>query len=178
MKIQTTSLQLLSALCLTGAAQAQITFSVDRFGPVIATPSTCPGGLITGADILTPSSGGPCAPSTAVLAPLPMPSIVIPGGAGGLGIASAGGCVGAPPGVNCPAELDALSYGQDMIVNSAGVSLPAGSIFFSVDEYAQGLPGPFAPNVLSEGFLTGVNDAAADVFRNTLAMPILPVGPG
>lgn len=179
MKIHTTSLQLLSALCLAGAAQAQITFSIDRFGPVIASPSTCPGGLITGADILTPSSGAPCAPSTAVVGPLPLPSIVIPGGPGGLGIPTAVGCIGAPPGANCPAEVDALSYGLDQIMTATGLNLPASSIFFSVDEYAQGIPGsPFAPNVLTEGIGFGANDAAADVFRNTLAMPILPLGPG
>ncbi len=179
MKIHTTSLQFLSALCLAGAAQAQITFSIDRLGPVIATPSTCPGAPITGADILTPSSGLPCQASSAVVAPLPVPSIVIPGGPGGLGIATAAGCTGAPPGNNCPSEVDALSYGLDQIMTATGLTLPVSSIFFSVDEFAQGIPGsPFPPNVFSEGFLTGVNDAAADVFRNTIPMPLLPLGPG
>ena len=181
MKIQNT-LRLLPFLCFAGAAQAQISFSIDYLGSTVSLPSTCPGLPITPGDILTPASGAPCQPSSAVVGGLPVPSIVIQGATPapmGLGIPSVGLCAGAPGGTPCPAELDALSYGRDNIMNSAGTTLAVSTIFFSVDEFAVGVAGgPFAPNVWSEGVMTGVKNHAADVFTNSLAIPFLPAGPG
>jgi hypothetical protein len=181
MKLQT-SLRLIPFLGLAGIAQAQISFSIDYLGSTVSLPSTCPGLPITPGDILTPASGAPCQPSSAVVGGLPPPSILIPGGVAtpiGLGIPSVGICTGAPGGTPCPAELDALSYGRDMIQNSAGTGLGKANIFFSVDEFAVGvIGGPFAPNVWSEGLLTGVQNHAADVFTNSLAIPFVPAGPG
>jgi hypothetical protein len=181
MKIQD-SLRLIPFLGLAGMAQAQISFSVDYLGSTVSLPSTCPGLPITAGDILTPATGAPCQPSSAVIGGLPPPSILIPGGLPapmGLGIPSVAGCTGVPGGAPCPAELDALSYGRDTIQNSAGTGLQVANIFFSVDEFATGIAGgPFAPNVWSEGVLTGVKDHAADVFSNSLAIPFVPAGPG
>lgn len=50
-------------------------------------------------------------------------------------------------------EVDALSYGRDM-----------GDLYFSVDEFAIGIPSPMPPNVLTEG-AAGNEEASADVFR-------------
>jgi PEP-CTERM motif len=159
-----------ASMALGTIAQGQVrpTFSID----VQSAQSGAPGpvnGILEGfgsgirideGSILTPARPGPPGPnppSFAAFGPLPPPGLMVgalPGAAGsvpgGLGIVPAGPLGGA-------VELDALSYGHDY-----GIEL-----MFSVDEWAGGdfmLP-PAPPNVLSEGALSGVFDAAADVFR-------------
>jgi hypothetical protein len=61
-------------------------------------------------------------------------------------------------------ELDALSYGRDL----------GDELFFSVDEFAIGLPG-VPPDVFSEG-VGGTAEASADVF--TYGGPVTPTPPG
>ncbi len=146
-----------------GHASAQILFSVDYRGPTIGTPVPCAPGLITAGDILSVRPPFVCGADVPIYGPVPPPDVVIPGGpfALGLGVPTIGGCVGVGPGVPCPAELDALSMGQEPFL-VRGI-LPAGTFVFSVDEWAVGRPGsPLAPNVLSEA---GVFDSAGDVFE-------------
>src|SRR6185295_9059028 len=113
----------------------------------ITVPGPAP---ITAGDILkpTPPAIGYAPPA------LPPPGISIAAGfapAPGLAIPTGPGCVGAPPGIPCPIELDALSYGTDFVPPTSPASPLAGTWVFSVDEWAIGIaPSPLAPNVLSE----------------------------
>jgi hypothetical protein len=154
-----------------------MTFSVDAEGP-LATPPPI-GGVpdfflgvpIDGGDILTPPLPGPAGPNMPAFGPLPVPGreisalpaffppkpAVVPGGLGIL------------PGASL--EIDALSFGADM----------GAQLFFSVDEFALGIPGaPLPPNVTSEG-AAGAAEAAADVFAYLgplVATPPVAVPPG
>jgi hypothetical protein len=150
------------ALAAANAALAQTTFSIDHKGPTIGIPSPTP---ITEGDILI-TTGGPPRPG-----PLPPPTIVIPGGLGGLGLATWAGCVGHPPGFACGVEVDALSYSMDGPVIPG---MPPGSWKFSVDQYALGFPSPVPPNVFSESPMP-IAEAASDVFID-LGLPPLPGG--
>ncbi|MCY2960253.1 MAG: hypothetical protein NTY35_08805 [Planctomycetota bacterium] len=157
--------------CLASGAAAQVvpqrvTFSIDWMSPSRALIPASHG------DVLAPMPGG--MPSFAA----PPPAVVIPGGpvGVGLGIPSYGGCIGTPPGVPCPIELDALSYGSDAVIRPGPT--PAHTYEFSVDEFATGIPGsPLAPNVLSEA---PCGDSAADIFGDLgqpgAAMGIMPNG--
>ncbi len=159
-----------SLLCaLSGVSQAQL-FSIDYRGPTITTPGPVP---ITAGDILTPAAGGPAYAPPALLGPMvAIPAGVIP--FPGLGIGTAGGCIGAPPGVICPIEVDAISNGMDFIPVAAPGSPLAGTWVFSVDEWAVGFPGsPLAPNVFGE---SPCADEAADVFE-ALNIPGGPIPP-
>ncbi len=141
--------------CLAAGAHAQVvpqpvTFSIDWMSPSRALIPASHG------DILAPMPGG--LPSFAA----PPAGVVIPGGpvGVGLGIPSYGGCIGTPPGVPCPTELDALSYGTDFPVRPGPT--PAHTYEFSVDEFAVGFPGsPLAPNVLNQA---PCGDSATDIF--------------
>lgn len=154
---------------LSGVGHAQL-FSIDYRGPTILMPGPLP---ITAGDILTPT---PPAPAYAPPG-LPFPTVAIPAGFApfpGLGLATAGGCIGAPPGAPCPIEVDAISNGMDFIPVGAPGSPRAGTWVFSVDEWAVGFPGsPLAPNVLSEA---PCFDTAADVFE-ALNIPGGPIPP-
>jgi hypothetical protein len=141
------------AAATAASAPAQMTFSIDYRGPTIGIPSPMP---ITGAAILTPTTPG----GVPALGPLPPPTVVIPGGPGGLGIPTAGPCVGVGPGLPCPAEVDALSYGVD---GPAIPGMPPGSYKFSVGRGAIGFPTPVAPNVFSETPLP-IGEGASDIF--------------
>jgi hypothetical protein len=155
---------------LSASAQAQVVFSIDYRGASIGTPATG-GGCITEADLLTPATAG----GVPAYGPLPPPAISISGGFGppGPGLAIPGfGCGCHAPGVPCPRELDALSFGMDTIIRPG--PMPAGTYVFSVDPCTMGLPGPLAPNVTTE---TPPADSAADVFE-ALAVPGAPVPPG
>ncbi len=152
----------LSAAALTlilAPANAQMTFSIDWHGPTRAMPDCATGAPISDATILAACGGAPAMP--VVPGPLPPPMVVIPGGPGGLGLITAPPCAGSPGGAFCPTEVDALSYGFDGPV--LPMPTPPGQWYFSVDEYAVGLPGvPFPPSVTSEA--GGFGDAASDVF--------------
>jgi hypothetical protein len=157
-------------LCaISGAAHAQL-FSIDYRGPNIATPGPLPK---TAGDILTPIAPAPgYAPPV-----LPMPMVAIPAGVApfpGLGLLTAPGCIGAPPGVPCPVEVDAISNGKDFVPAGAPGSPLAGTWVFSVDEWAVGFPGsPLAPNVFGE---SPCADEPADVFE-ALNIPGGPIPP-
>ncbi len=72
-------------------------------------------------------------------------------------------------------EIDALSFGNDALLPQIG----GPSLFFSVDEFALGIPGsPAPPNVTSEGGRFVANrEASADIFSR-LFLPALPIAPG
>jgi len=149
------------------------TFSIDFQGPTVGAPDGFFGGMpITEGDILTPFPPGPLGPNPPALGPLPTPGIfrtvpaivAAPGPGGGI------------------RELDALSYGHDPIRKTlidgglAGHGA-AGSIYFSVDEFATGIPGtPTPPNVATEGAL-GAMEASADVYRSKAPGFAKPPGP-
>ncbi|MFN0244785.1 MAG: hypothetical protein ACKVWV_18010 [Planctomycetota bacterium] len=156
-----------AGVLIDGLSTAQ-SFSIDYRGPTITVPSPTP---ITAADILVPTPPG--APGFAPPA-LPVPFVGVGGGfipAPSLGIPSVPGCVGAPPGAMCPAEVDALSWGTDFVPVGGGLS---GTWVFSVDEFAVGIPGsPLAPNVVSEA---PCFDHSADVFA-ALNLPAGPIPP-
>ena len=167
----------LAALIFAGVAPGianAMTFSIDWQGPTAGgvpgpftgIPDSFTGIPIDEGSILTPFFPGPPGPNPPAFGPLLPPGMMVhslagsPFGSvpGGLGI------VTGPPfgGV----ELDALSYGRD-----DGIEL-----FFSVDEWAIGLPGPAPPNVFTEGAF-GAAEASADVFAYLgLAIPT-PPGP-
>jgi len=152
-----------TALAYTPFAEAQVrpTFSIDVQSAMVGGPGPFTGlgdgwaGVaIDEGMILTPmlpGPGGPNVPSPGGV-PLPPPGLMLTSVASVAG--SVPGGLGVTPGAGI--ELDALSYGHDH-----GIEL-----MFSVDEWAGGdFLAPFAPpNVSSEGALSGVFDAAADVF--------------
>jgi hypothetical protein len=154
----------LASALVAGAAAAQPTFSVDLQGPsglgaadgFFALP-------ITEGDILTTSPPGPPGPNPLLLGPLPAPGIEVGAAPGAVGAVPGG--LGIVPGVGGCVELDALSYGRD-----AGNEL-----YFSVDEFAAGVPSPLPPNVVTEGSV-GTLEAAGDVFR--FLGPLAPTPPG
>ncbi len=127
--------------------------------------------------VMPPGPPGPNVPQVPVFAPLPTPGLMVGPLAGAGGSVPGGlGILPGPVGAFNRVELDALSYGHDL-----GIQL-----MFSVDEWAGGdFLAPFAPpNVFSEGPLSGLNEAAADVFSyNGTVMRTPPpaaggVGPG
>ena len=144
-----------------------VTFSIDFQGWLVSLGyfegfffST----FITEGDVLTPGDLGPPGPNPAgfgffepglEIAPDPgSPFGVVPGGLGIL------------PGFEGFVEVDALSYGWDAL----------GRLFFSVDEFAIGVPGPSPPDVASEASL-GVEEASADVFEFLGSVAPTPPGP-
>jgi len=148
-------------------AQAQFTFSIDYAGFTISAPDSFTAVPITEGDLLTPALGAPA------LGPLPVPGIDVSGGfAGGLGLIGHAPCVGHPPNTQCRIELDAVSYGQDLMANSAGFL--ANSIWFSTDTFALGVPGGPPPTVFSEAPCA---DLATDVFGSGITMPPGPIPP-
>lgn len=152
------------------AAQNPLQFSIDWRSSSHGVAS-CGGAPITAGDILSacPAPG---------LGPLATPRIVVPGGPGGLGLATHPGCVGSGPGVMCGVEVDALSSGDDAPFKPDDEIQP-GSIYFSVDEFSGSLPGtPVLPNIVSE---RPSGDSGADVMVGTSPLPwgpFPPVGPG
>jgi len=172
---------LLAALALIGSAataRAQFTFSIDHLGPTNGVPNAFSGLPIRPSDILTPSTAGPFVPGFPMIGPLPVPGTLIPGGAAfaSLAIPSYAGCVGVPPWIPCPNEVDALSYGIDAIP-PLGVIQPTRTWVFSVDEFAAGVPVFLPPSVDSEGIGTLVDEACTDVFQSHPMSPSpMPVG--
>jgi hypothetical protein len=165
----------LAALCgLSSPSRAQIHFSIDYRGVTIGVPATFLGVPITAGDILAPATPPTFLPA---YGPLPPPTIVISGGFGppgpGLGILTWPVCLGVPPAIPCPVELDALSYGTDFKVTPG--FLPAGTYVFSVDACSTGIAAsPLPGNVTTEGLPLG--DAAGDIFED-LGLPPGPLPP-
>jgi hypothetical protein len=145
-------------------APMAMTFSVDVQGPTaqFGLPDSFFGALITDGDILTPFFPGLPGPNLPSPGPLPPPGIEI-GAFPGVPYGVAAGGLGIFPGffIN---EVDALSYGLD----------DGDTLYFSVDEFAVGIPTGF-PDVFSEGAFGGA-EASADVFLYT--GPLLPTPPG
>lgn len=172
----------LSLSALSQTAPRQVTFSIDFHGPTRSS-TDCSGLIISEGDILTPCLPGGVPDLPRVPGPLPPPLIALTGGPGGLGIGTHPGCLGTPPGVLCGgaagpagAEVDALSYGRDDLIDDIVNPVPGTTEYekaryhFSVDEFAVGLGLGISPEVTTE-FASG--DAAADVFVD-LGFPVPP----
>jgi len=183
-RFQITAAAALAAGLLAPGAAAQVHFTIDHHAPLITAPDFFFGMPITAGDILTTGFGPPGVPNPAGLAaPLP-PGILTSAGFGlpgpGLGLPTHGGCVGAPPGVPCPVEVDAMSYGRDYWWQNAPT--PPGTVWFSVDEYSVGFPSvfPTAAEVFTEGALApgAPNfEAAGDVFIDLGLVAPAPLPP-
>lgn len=173
MNIQLTTRQFfLPAAALVAAAssaQAQFQFSIDYHGPTIAAPDMLFGAPITEGDLLVPGT----AIFAPMFGPLGVPGTVKAAGPGGpnpadLGLIGYAPCAGHAPGTPCVVEVDALSYGRDNPMNAGTVTM-AGPIWFSVDEYAVGLPTGLAlPSVASE---SPFGEASADCFTSFGLLP-------
>jgi hypothetical protein len=150
----------------TSLSAQQTVFSIDWRSPSVGLPDAGTATPITTGDLLVPTTGLP------MLGPLPVPTIGMTHGLGGLGLLP--GCIGAPGGTPCPVEVDALSFGQDAPVSPNGFA--AGQLHFSVDSFASGVfGGPIPPNVTSESL---AGEASADVMLNPNFMPGAPLPPG
>ena len=147
------------ALSLTSTpAEAQMRFSIDIRGYTTGAPNSFTGIPIKGGDLLVPMS----ADRRPAMGPLPTPGTHIPEGPMGLGLTA---------NIN---EVDALSYGMDMLLDD-GTELNLGRIWFSVDEWATGIPGVGVdPTVQSE---YPVGDSSADVYVNRRIPFTVPVPP-
>ncbi|MCP5023527.1 MAG: hypothetical protein GY930_17380 [bacterium] len=149
----------------TASAQRTL-FSIDWHSQTVGVPDSGTATPITAGDLLTPAT------SPLILGPLTTPAIGLTHGGPGLGLFP--GCVGAPGGVMCYVEVDALSFGEDQPF-TPGLQA-AGKLHMSVDRFAAGEAGaPLPPNVTSEG---PALDAAGDVFLNPDMIPSGPVAPG
>ena len=163
-----------------------MTFSIDYQSLTVTSgtpegfdPPPAPPGVPIGAgDILTPTVPGPFGPNPpSLFGPLPPPGIFVDSGAPTAATLAnplyggAGRGLGIAPSTlfPFPSEVDALSYGRDEEFFDQ-----LGSIVFSVDEFASGIPGA-APDVASESTPAALGEAAADVFRyNGVTAPTPP----
>ncbi|MEM9554109.1 MAG: hypothetical protein AAGC60_07610 [Acidobacteriota bacterium] len=147
------ALCLVAALSLTGLpAAAQPTFSIDVQGP-----SAFPFGVLDPAVILLAAPGG---------CPTPPPGSIC-----------SSPRLGITPGGWEAAELDALSYGRDLLkLDNSGRWATRYCFAFSVDEWAIGDPvAPVPPNVRTEG-AAGNREASADL-QLTCVGPTTRVAP-
>jgi len=133
-------------LAASGTALGAVTYSID-FQGITA-------GAVSEGDILTPIAPGM----------VPVPAVVIPAGAVGLGIF---------PGPVGFVEVDALSYGRDRQI--APNELPR--YMFSVDEFAIGMPGVPPTSVTTEGAL-GAMEASGDAYTSLPLAPGATIAPG
>lgn len=165
-KLSTSRLWLPAAAIITAAssAEAQFQFSIDYHGPTIATPDSLFGAPITEGDLLVPRTST----FTPMFGPLGAPGIVKAAGPGSpcpadLGLIGYAPCAGHAPGTPCVVEVDAVSYGRDNPMNATATPM-AGPIWFSVDEYAIGIPSalPLASVATESPF----GEASADCFTS------------
>ena len=149
--------------------QGRLLFSSDYKGPIHGAPSQF-NQPIRESDLLTGPLNG-----QAGIGPLPAPIIRFDGAA--LGLIQFGNCTTPAQGVACKIEVDAFTRGLDTRITQDGSGSGLGNIFFSVDEYAQGIPNQLVPNVSSEAF---ASEASADVFAymGVLPGPVPPPQPG
>jgi hypothetical protein len=158
------------------SADAQPVFSITWHGPPKGMPSGF-GPPITEGDLLIPGLPPTFAPAFAAM---PVPAIVVPGGFGppGLALPLYPGAVGLGPGVPGFVELDAVSFGTDLLLRPGA---PATSLIwaFSVDEFSVGVAGPIPPNVFTMG-PAGAGEASADIFVDVGigGGPFCGLGPG
>lgn len=148
------------------AQQSEGFFSVDWQGQTTGQLDQTTGRAVTDGDLLVQQFGPfPGGPGPVVL---PVPQVVRP--ADFLNAYTA--CAGHAPGISCGLELDAVSFGNDALLLLD--PLYQFQLYFSVDEFAQGIPlgGPFA-TVQSEA---AMQEAAADIFVSRLQGigPFLP----
>lgn len=148
--------------CLA-AGQTGFHFSIDWHSPEVGLPDAF-GTPITEGDLLTPDDPGglPYADPTRARIGLDH--------AAGSGLQLPPGCAGHLAGTPCIVEVDAVSFGNDRLL-LPGMPVPPGTIAFSVDDFALGLPGAPAPSVRSEA---SSGDAAGDVFLNIDPIPVAP----
>ncbi len=169
------SILLLVTAFLVSPAIGQMTFSIDYKGPTAGAPGPGAGlpdgfGMPLGIDegqILTTAVPLPPGPNLPAFGPLPPPGIMVDSIVSPMG--SVPGGLGIMPGIGGAVEVDALSYGRDH----------GQQLFFSVDEFAVGVPTPFTPffpDVFTEG-AGGVMEASADVFVYMAPAVITPPGP-
>jgi hypothetical protein len=150
------------------AGTGPMTFSIDSQGPMVGVLDSFVGFPITEGDVLTTALPGPPGPNP----PLAGIGIVPPGTEVGAGPGAPGivpGGLGIFPGVFGCVEIDALSYGRD-VLNATSVGA------FSVDEFASGVGAIAPPDVFTEGVL-GAAEASADVFDYLGPLVLTPPGP-
>ena len=176
-KMTTTVMVIMLTLAIGNAGA--ISFSIDFQGPTAGfapgpftgVPDAFAATPIDEGAILTTGVPGPLGPNPPAPGPLPPPGIMVTATPGPLGTYPGG--LGVVPGLLGGVELDALSYGVDFMPNVSAGIVP--EVYFSVDEFATGIPGaPAPPNVTSEGVF-GALEASADVFL--FLGPIVPPGP-
>ncbi|MFQ5655568.1 MAG: hypothetical protein ACE5GW_12665, partial [Planctomycetota bacterium] len=163
-----------AVLLSCGTAGAQPTYSIDFESPTISLPDFTAGIPITEGDIL----------GTHLLVGGPPPLIVItagffpPASPAGLGLPQYQQALGHAPGVQGAVEVNALSYGMDVLIDA---NMPVTIAWtFSVDEWAIGLQPPVStpPDLTSEGAL-GAMEASGDLFSYFVpgSMPPGPLPP-
>ncbi|MEK6677265.1 MAG: hypothetical protein AABZ47_16640 [Planctomycetota bacterium] len=168
--------RLLCGMCATGMsrAPAQPVFSIDFQSASISSTDAFTSSPITEGDLLVASPNGyPGA------APNSIPGIVVFGGVQAAGphlnLSSYSEAVGHNPGVAGFVEVDALSFGRDLLLVDM---LPWRGVWtFSVDEFAVGAPGGVSTprSVTTEG-ANGMAEASADMYVSFPAGG-LPPGP-
>ena len=156
---QVLSLTFGAFLCAPAVAQqSEGFFSVDWQGQTTGEFDQTTARPVTDGDLLVQQFGPfPGGPGPVVL---PVPQVAVPADF----LMAYTGCAGHQPGLSCGLELDAVSFGADALL----LSNPAYTfnIYFSVDEFAQGLPlGGQDATVASEA---AQQEAAADVFLSRL----------
>jgi len=151
--------------CSTAWTQSEAVFSVDWQGQTVGQLDGTTNSPITDGDLLVQQLG----PLPGNLVPLPPPQIRVSADF----LQAYALCAGHLPGVSCGLEVDAVSFGNDaLLMNTVAYQF---GLYFSVDEFAQGIPlSTFSPYLFSEA---SALEAAADIFRTNL-QGIGPFGPG
>jgi len=150
-KSSITAAALLAILLTAGRGEAVPWFSIDWDSPQAGIPPVDQGAVLT-------------AQGTGQF---PAPLVVIPSGAGGLGII--------PNAANPVREVDALSFGLEPQLTQSTTQMQRWS--FSVDQFAIGRPGVPAFSVTTEGAV-GNLEASADVYYTDTASGPVPVSNG
>ncbi len=169
----TISILTVLSMCLIAQAQppanTEPLFSIDFQGPTIGRIDPCMQLPITEGDILQSIQPGIQPPPPCIITRYGPPGT-------GLGISVTQ--------LNFK-ELDALSYGHDWlpiknIILNHEINpelLQQIGWYFSVDEFAVGLPGVPGPSVTTEGAM-GAQEASADIYESRGVMPIIPAAWG
>lgn len=155
-------------LIMSGAAAplaAQPIFSIDFQGPTIAQVDSFSNVPITEGDLLIvspsgiPMTGSAGVPRIAAFAGVPNP------GGGHLGLSAYATAVGHAPGAAGRVEVDALSFGNDFLLDPNPPFM--GVWTFSIDEFAAGVPHGVThpPNLVTEG-AAGAEEACADIMSS------------
>jgi len=152
------------------ASNYGVAYSMDFKGPLHGELDS-QGNLMRESDMCTSSNG------FATPGPQPGPEILLDGS--DFSLPNFSNCGNPQPGVPCQIEIDAFSRGDDHRLLPNGLA-GSGRIYFTVDEYARGIPiNPQSPSVTTEGAFN-VHEASADVFKlveGVLPGPVPPPGP-